>query len=196
MFIINFIMGTRGTIRIKIKNKIIYIYNQFDSYWEGLGRTLVEDLLELLEKYSLLELTDLFDKIELVSWNEKDARDKKRKEDFAKKHRLKNTNELDKAVNSYNSYRLKQIYNSLPISECDQCSNRRIGEAYIRENDKNPISQVLHDGYAINFDDLKNTQWEEDCNYTINLNKAKFGDVALDKDALNEWCKEWRTNDE
>src|ERR1700730_17478794 len=59
-------MGTRGCIRIIVGNKMICIYNHWDLYPSGLGFDLLRELIDLLNKYSIDGLIDMFTKIKIV----------------------------------------------------------------------------------------------------------------------------------
>lgn len=59
-------MGTRGTIHIIFNGKKIKLYNHWDSYLEALGHALVKELISLLKRYSIDELKNMFEKIEIV----------------------------------------------------------------------------------------------------------------------------------
>src|SRR5215208_5632131 len=90
-------METSGTIRIKFKNKIIFVFNKSNSYPMVFGRQIIKDLLKLLKKYSVEQLIELFDQIELVDQIEKINRYAKRFNDFKKKCGIKDCTERRKA---------------------------------------------------------------------------------------------------
>lgn len=60
-------MGTRGLIILILKRRIITLYNHWDSYPHGLGRSLVEQLLRLLDKYRLEKIAEIIDSVKIVS---------------------------------------------------------------------------------------------------------------------------------
>jgi len=41
-------MGTRGHFGFRYKKKYYMIYNHFDSYFEGLGKDLLEEIKEMI----------------------------------------------------------------------------------------------------------------------------------------------------
>lgn len=51
-------MGTRGTITIIYNGRIIKIFNQYDSYPDGLGKDLVDEIKKLILKYGLESMLD------------------------------------------------------------------------------------------------------------------------------------------
>jgi hypothetical protein len=62
-------MGTRGFIIIKFSNKIITLYNHYDSYPEALGCQLFIELIQLLKKYKIDELISKFETLNIVNDN-------------------------------------------------------------------------------------------------------------------------------
>jgi hypothetical protein len=74
-------MGTRGTIRIRVRDprtkkiKVIFQYNQFDSYHSKLGVDIISELIDLLLTKSIKEIRELFLEVKLVSYKSKPTKD-------------------------------------------------------------------------------------------------------------------------
>ncbi|AYV78783.1 MAG: hypothetical protein Edafosvirus33_3 [Edafosvirus sp.] len=62
-------MGTRGTILIKFNGKWFKVYNHLDSYFEGLGMNLMNELVELLKLNSVDNLILKLERIKIVDDN-------------------------------------------------------------------------------------------------------------------------------
>lgn len=60
-------MGTRGLIKLICRGKVIYVYNQFDSYPKGLGQNLVNELNTLLALYGKEWLIEKISSLRIVT---------------------------------------------------------------------------------------------------------------------------------
>lgn len=59
-------MGTRGLLGIRYKGKTYYIYNESDSYPDGLGVVLVKEILQMLKDGTLKDFKAMMDTILIV----------------------------------------------------------------------------------------------------------------------------------
>ncbi|RYX78183.1 hypothetical protein EON71_01315, partial [bacterium] len=60
-------MGTRGLIVLIFNGKKVVLYNQFDSYFNGLGLTLLEELIILLQTFTFDELVYKLSNVKIVT---------------------------------------------------------------------------------------------------------------------------------
>lgn len=60
-------MGTRGNITLIFKQKVVKLYNHWDSYPSGLGESLVQQLNLLLSKMTLEKLIQKLDTLKIVT---------------------------------------------------------------------------------------------------------------------------------
>ena len=60
-------MGTRGLIIIVYDGRFIVLYNRYDSDPTKLGRKLVMEMKELLEKHTIIEIKELLNNIKHIS---------------------------------------------------------------------------------------------------------------------------------
>lgn len=66
-------MGTSSLICFIYKNKSFHIYNHFDSYPEGLGIILINQLIKLVEIYKIEDIIKMLDDINILELNEKNT---------------------------------------------------------------------------------------------------------------------------
>lgn len=59
-------MGTRGHFGFRYKKKYYMIYNHFDSYFEGLGKDLLEEIKEMINNNQFDEWLSLFLQLKFV----------------------------------------------------------------------------------------------------------------------------------
>jgi hypothetical protein len=59
-------MGTRGTITLRYKGQTIRMYNHWDSYLEGLGDDLREELVKLLTLFTIDEIGTMILNVEKI----------------------------------------------------------------------------------------------------------------------------------
>lgn len=128
-------MGTRGTITFIFRGKKIKVYNHWDSYPEGLGVDLVNELKILLNNLSIDEIIEKFNNIKIFTYDSMPS-----KEEIEKLKKYSDTN-----VSSQN---LNDVY----------CLLRKTQGSIIKILDAQYV--INHDGdeccnYIVDFDEQK-----------------------------------------
>lgn len=71
-------MGTRGTMGVRIDGQDKLTYNHFDSYPDGLGKSMVDDYLEMTKLYDISAIKELARNLVLVDGKSKPTAKQKR----------------------------------------------------------------------------------------------------------------------